>query len=405
MVKRILKFVGAIFAVAIIAGAGIAASQWNFLNRYLTVQTADTVLDLSWYRTFDLITGTPGDALVVADETTGTIPAAVLAEAETYVAERDSLAFLVWQGGALQHAWYADGFAVDTAADTRSMHKSVLALVVGLAIEDGFIASIDEPAATYLPEWADDPRAQISIRHMLEMTTGLGRYPFEFQPWAPGVQFNMGQNIAPYALGIEAARPPGEVFSYNNLNSQLLGIIVERATGERYADYLERRLWSKLEAGDARVVTDRDGGLARTYCCLQTTAEAWLRFGLLHLNKGRVNGEQIVPEAWMAQVASPSETNPNYGFQTWLGTTHEPRRSYGEGVAMAVKQDAPFAADDVIFLDGAGGQRVYVIPSADMVIVRIGYGGPDFAAGTFKWEDTGLPNLLLAGLSQPVPPQ
>ena len=401
MVKRILKTVGAVLAVVVIAAAGLAASQWDFLNRYLTIQSTDTLTDLAWFRTYDLITGGVTVPLDAASEGESTIPADVLAAADAYVADTDSLAFLVWQGGQLQHAWYADGITAETAFDTRSMHKSVLGLLVGLAVEDGFIASIDEPAATYLTEWADDERSQITIRHLLEMAAGLGRYPFEFSPWAPGVQFNMGQNIMPYATGIEAARPPGEVFSYNNINSQVLGIIVERATGERYADYLERRLWSKLGAGEARVVTDRKGGMARTYCCLQTTPEAWLRFGLLHLNNGIVNGEQVIPASWMEQVTSPSANNPNYGFQTWLGTVHEPRRSYGEGVAMAVKQDAPFAAPDVVYLDGAGGQRVYVIPSADMVIVRIGQGGPDFAAGTFRWDDTGLPNLLLAGLRAP----
>jgi CubicO group peptidase (beta-lactamase class C family) len=137
--------------------------------------------------------------------------------------------------------------------------------------------------------------------------------------------------------------------------------------------------------------------MARTFCCIQATAEDWLRVGLLHLNRGRVGNVQVVPEDWMMQMRTPSAVNPNYGFQTWLGTVYEAKRSYGKGVPTYVPHSAPFAAPDMIYFDGAGGQRVYIVPSHQMVIVRTGAGGIDFKTGAFKWDDAIIPNALIAG--------
>ena len=103
----------------------------------------------------------------------------------------------------------------------------------------------------------------------------------------------------------------------------------------------------------------------------------------------------------MRQVITPSPLNPNYGFQTWLGTTYEPVRSYGEDVPIGVPHSEPFAAPDVIFFDGAGGQRVYVVPSHALVIVRAGAGGIDFEKGQFTWDDSILPNAIIRGIRAP----
>ena len=398
MIRRLGRVLLIVLVIAAIVVAGWSLQNRLFLQRLLTFQTTDTVADMSWYQSFDRVAGNPGSPLPRSAPDDTSIDPAALDAAQAYAADRNSIALLIWHRGRVQRAWYAEGFGPASVTDPRSMHKSVLALVVGLAIEDGAIASVDDPVSRYIDEWAGDARGDITIRQLLQMASGLDRYPFEANPLAPGMQFMIGQNIEPLVLDISILRPPGEVFSYNNINSQLLGMIVERATGQRYADYLGARLWSRLGTGDARVVTDRPGGMARTYCCLQVTAEDWLRLGLLHLYRGQVDGRQVVPQAWLAEVTTPSALNPNYGFQTWLGTVHQPVRGYGEGVALGVAQQEPFAAADVIFFDGADGQRVYIVPSRELVIVRVGYGGADFATGLFQWEDTGLPNLLIDGI-------
>ncbi len=227
---------------------------------------------------------------------------------------------------------------------------------------------------------------------------GLARPQFSANPLGDALKLALGTNVVSLALKYKATDPPNTYFAYSNLNAQLLGIILERATGERYAEILESYLWSKLGTSDARVWLDSPGGMVRTFSNLQTKPENWLRLGLLHLNRGRVNGTQVVSEDWIKEVTTPSDTNPNYGFQTWLGTEWEENRGYGKGVPITVRHSEPFAADNIVFFDGSGGQRVYVVPSHDLVIVRTGPGGTDPVTGNFDWDDAILPNTIINGI-------
>jgi CubicO group peptidase (beta-lactamase class C family) len=118
----------------------------------------------------------------------------------------------------------------------------------------------------------------------------------------------------------------------------------------------------------------------------------------LHFNSGRVGDEQVVPEDWIAEVITPSPNNPNYGLQTWLGTEYREKVDYGKGVAAYVPHSEPFEARDVVYFDGAQGQRVYIIASEDLVIVRMGKGGLDFKTGAFLWDEPELPNLIIRSI-------
>ncbi|MBL8643602.1 MAG: serine hydrolase [Rhodospirillaceae bacterium] len=400
---RVLTFIGkgfaALFALLAIAAAGFYAADPAYHGRILRLPFIDQVRDVDFYKPLEVVKGSPAAPLARAPDSAKTIAPEAWDKALSYAKEMGSYALVVWQGGAVQYEYYMPGFKPDDRTDPASMHKSVMALVVGQALADGFIKSIDDPVAKYISEWAGDERRNITIRHLLTMSSGLARGPFSFKPSGEFLRLNLGLEIRDLTLSIKAGEPPGQVFAYSNFNPQMLAIVVERVTSKRYAQYLSERLWSRLGTKDAYVFLDHEGGLARTYCCLQATAEDWVRVGLLHLHKGKVGDEQVVAEDWMAQVTTPSPTNPNYGFQTWLGTTYEPMRGYGKGVPTAVPHSEPFAEPGIIYFDGAGGQRVYVIPSKDMVIVRTGKGGIDFKTGAFLWDDAVIPNALSRGVA------
>ena len=105
------------------------------------------------------------------------------------------------------------------------------------------------------------------------------------------------------------------------------------------------------------------------------------------MQNGCYAGQQVIPEGWVDEMTTPSAANENYGMQLWLGTSHEPLRKYDPGIEfMGNLHSEPFVADDVVFLDGAGDQRLYVIPSRELVILRTGKDGPE-------WDDAVLPNL------------
>jgi CubicO group peptidase (beta-lactamase class C family) len=399
---RLLKWIARAFAlllaVVVTAIAALYLSEPTYYTRALKRLVIDPVRDVDAYSPLERVAGRPGAALPRSSPAARTISTEAWAEAVAYAREQDTLALVVWHRDAIQYEYYLEGFDPGARTDPASMAKSVTALVLGLAVADGHIGSVDDPVAKYVPEWRNDSRRTITIRHLLTMTSGLAQEPFTPGPFSQGTRLNAGTRIEELVLSVPLTRPPGEGFSYFNFNSQLLGVVIERATGRRFADYLAERLWSRLGTSDAFVYLDREQGMARTYCCLQATAEDWLRVGQLYLGKGRIGDEQLIPESWMQMVVDPSPANPNYGFQVWLGTRHEPRRSYGPLVSVAAPQSSPFAANDVIFLDGSGGQRVYIVPSHDLVIVRTGGGGIDFRRGEFRWDDARVPNALLAGI-------
>ena len=385
--------------VGLLALAVFLAADWRFYKRYLSFDPATSFVDIEWYEPFDVVAGGDVLPLVTAPPQARSIAPAALDAALAVAQETDSLSLLVWHAGAVQLEWYGDGRDNNDIMESASMHKSVLALLIGIAIDEGAIASVDEPAATYIEEWRQDDRSAITIRNLLHMATGLGRPPRRSGPFSDHVRIRHGSDWAAIVFRYGLEDPPATVFSYNNINSQVLGILLERATGRRYAEYLEEKLWSRVAESEARVFLDAPNGLARTSGSLLTSPRNWLRLGLLYLNGGRVGDEQVVPKSWMREVTAPSPLNPNYGYHVWLGTVHEPERGYGKGVPAFVPHSAPFAADDVVYFDGAGGQRVYIVPSHELVIVRTGLPARDPATGAFLWDDALLPNILIAGVS------
>ncbi len=394
--KRLLKVV--LWTIGVIAALLLLLylSDRTFWGRLFTFPGAEGVTAVDWYQPQEKVPGTERNDLASAGEGERTVSQAALDQAIAYGTETNSVALLVWHRGQLQLEHYWPGYGENTRTDPASMHKTVMGLLYGIAIEEGVIKGIDEPAATYLPEWRNDARAKIRIRDLLQMSSGLEVITFSPNPFNAWWQLFLGDDITPVALGVPAVRDPGTKFEYSNFNSQALGTALQRAAGQRYAEYLSERLWSRLGAGDAYLWLDHEGGMPRTYCCLQTTARGWIKVGLLILNQGRVGDEQVVPAQWVTQMTTPAPTNPNYGYQIWLGSPADGQRAYNSKSTIKVRHSEPFAAPDVVFLDGNGGQRLYVVPSAQLLIVRTG-------ATRSDWDDARLPNTILRGIAPDEP--
>jgi hypothetical protein len=387
--KRLLKILGGATLVLVLVLVGVVLSDLTFWQRM--AGNPQGVADVDWYAPLERVPGSTLAEVPVADEGERTIDEAALAAALDYAGERGSVALLVYHRGRIQLEHYWPGHGRGTRTDTASMHKSVLGILVGAAVADGHIPSVDARVDQWLTEWRGDPRGDITIGQLLHMASGLEPEPFSPNPWSPAVQLFRGTDVAGTVLEARLGAEPGERFAYNSFNSQLLGLILERATGRRYADYLGERLWSRIAAGDAYVWLDDDDGLARTYCCLHTTARGWLQFGRLLLERGRHAGEEVVPESWIEAALSPSPANASYGYQIWLAGDWQRERAYSHVSPVRVLHSEPFLADDLFYLDGFGGQRLYVVPSADLVIVRTGEASMD-------WDDARLPNLMLSAI-------
>jgi CubicO group peptidase (beta-lactamase class C family) len=151
---------------------------------------------------------------------------------------------------------------------------------------------------------------------------------------------------------------------------------------------LSSRLWQPLGAADAYVWLNAPGGSPRCYSSLLARPIDWLRTGLLIKDRGRIGGRRVVPPDWIDAMIAASPANPNYGMQIWMAAPFTPLRFYNQQRSgYSVRASAPSLAPDLVFMDGFGGQRVYVSRRHDFVIVRLGQMQQD-------WDDAVLPNLV-----------
>ncbi len=340
-----------------------------------------------------------GPALPVAAPAGRSIDAAALRAAEEYAARFDSFALIVVHRGRVQAEWYRPDWSAERLTQSQSMHKTVVALMLGAAIDDGYVGSLDDRIGIYLPEWAADPRGDITIRNLLEMSSGLARYEFSLNPFAgaSAFRFLFSSDRDAVMLGTPLEWPPGSRFEYNDVNAQLTGMIVERASGRRYAQYLSARLWHLVGRDSAMVWLDRPGGRAMTACCLLATAMDWARLGQALKDRGMIDGTQVVPAGWIEQMTAPSVRNPGYGLFTWIGAG---MRDDALASPESIHQSEPFVAGDVFMLMGHGGQRVYISRALDLVVVRMGpfNGYQPLQPG---WDNAWLFNTLARGITAP----
>lgn len=350
----------------------------------------------AWLDTKETVPGRFTAELPARAEGERTLPPASLDAAVAYAERTKSASLIVWHDGAVELEKYWNGRGPDDVSETYSMAKSVVGLAIGRAVADGAIASVDDSVADYVGEWRGTAKETLTIRQLLTMSSGYHHEPFDYSPrqnaWARGLRTFLGPDIERAVLEWPIDRVPGAGFSYNSANTQLLLAVLQRATGRRYADYVSEHLWQPLGAKDAAVWLDRPGGTARAFSYFMARPRDWLRIGVMIAQRGQFDGREILPASWIDAATTPSPRNPNYGFQLWLGSPAGGRRFYNRNTAVGVTHSSRYLAPDVVFFDGGGGHRVYVVPSQRLVIVRTG------TVNVRDWDDAVLPNAILRGL-------
>jgi len=245
-----------------------------------------------------------------------------------------------------------------------SMAKTVTSMLIGIAIGEGRIRSVDDPAATYVPAIAGTEYGRTSLRHLLQMSSGV-RFVEEytgvddvstlvadtFQQVGPG-------GVAAVTPYNERAAAVGTKFSYASVETEVLGLVLVAAVGRPVAEYLQDKIWQPIGAeADATWIIDRSGQEV-TYCCFNAVLRDYARLGLLLAHEGNWRGRQIVPAAWVKDATSVRADQPHlrprtatpffgYGYQTWIFP--EERRMFA-------------------FL-GVRGQAIYVDPGSRLVLV------------------------------------
>lgn len=284
---------------------------------------------------------------------------ATLDAARTYAftPDRHTQGVVVVRGGEIVSEWYAPGEGPRSWAASWSMAKSFTSALIGIAINEGKIPSVDEPMSTYFPDWAGTPKGAITIRNVLHMESGL-KWNESYDP-ADLANSDVIQMVvnSPDQLAYAASRPlevaPGTRWSYSSGDTMLLSHVIAQATGMPTDEYAQQKLFGPL--GIQQVEWWRDAaGNTLTYCCLDMSSRDYARFGLLYLHNGNWNGQQLVPASWVQDSITPTaNSSGRYGYQWWIGQV--------EGVQ-----------GSIFYANGHDGQFTYVIPSLDLVVVRNG---------------------------------
>lgn len=296
-----------------------------------------------------------------------------------FLAQNQTQAFIVVHDGRLVYEQYFNGTQRDTLVTSFSVAKSITSALVGMAIDEGFIGSVDDPVTYYLPELARRDRrwAAITLRHLLRMASGL-----DYQEFRP-LLFNSDDPLTTYYPDQRRAaleftrlvRPPGQVFSYNKYHPQLLGMVLERTTGMSVTAYLQTRLWDPLGMAYAGSwSTDSTGSdFERMEAGLNARALDFARFGALFVEGGQWQGQPVLSAGWVRASTEPYFPDlPDYYPESFAA---RPGRAYYQFMWWG------FAREDGAYdfvAAGDKGQYIYVAPQQRLVIVRNGidYGLP-----------------------------
>lgn len=274
---------------------------------------------------------------------------------DKYLEDNKTVAFLIIRNDTIQYEKYFKGYDNHSIVPSFSMAKSVTSILIGCAIDEGLIKSVDEPITNYIPELRKNGFDKVTIKHVLQMTSGIKFNESYTNPFGDAASFYYGLNLRKQIEKMNLKSEPGKTFEYVSGNTQLLGLILERSLkGKSITSYLQEKLWTPLEMEyDASWSIDRKkNGLEKTFCCLNARARDFAKIGRLYKNKGNWNGKQIVSQKWVEESTKLDTSDGSvdyYQYQWWLPTPNE-----------------DFMAEGIL------GQFVYVNPTKDIIIVRLG---------------------------------
>lgn len=270
-------------------------------------------------------------------------------------------AFIVIQHDSIRHEEYWGDFSDKSCTNSFSMAKTVTSVLLGCAIQDGLIKSLDQPVGDFLPEYKEGELARITLRHLVTMSSGVAFDEDYVNPFAYPAEAYYGSDLRSLTMGYTTVtETPGKTFRYLSGNTQLLGFVIVKATGKPLADYATEKLWKPLGCEERAFWSlDVEGGNEKAFCCLNSNARDFARIGKLYLDSGRWNGKQIVPEDYaLASVRPTGLKNPDgslnntYGYSWWMIPEYK--------------------GHHIFYARGILGQYVLCIPDLDMVVVRLG---------------------------------
>lgn len=278
----------------------------------------------------------------------------LLKEIEKY----EPVAFLVIKDSELVYEKYWKNHDENSLTNSFSVAKTFVALLVGIAIDEGKIKSLDEPVGNYLPEYNNHP--ELKIKHLLNMSSGINFDEDYKSPFGHMAKAYYGTDLYELNSDYQVTETPGKTWRYLGGNTLILSFVLEKATGKSIAEYMSEKIWQPIGAKNTALWNlDSENGREKAYCCFYSNARDFARIGQLLINKGKWNGQTIISEAFLKQAMNGAQGLKDangklvdfYGYQLWIAEYKNKKVYYARGIL---------------------GQYIITIPEKRLVIVRLG---------------------------------
>lgn len=286
-------------------------------------------------------------------------------------AKYESVAFIVIQHNRIVLEQYWDNYSPLSLSNSFSMSKSIVSLLVGCAIKDGYIKNVNQPVSDFLPEWKSFDGRVLTIKDLLTMSAGVDWKEAHSSLFSKTTDAYYGKDLWRVTQTEKLIEKPGVKFNYQSGVTQMLAFLLQKATGKNISTYASEKIWTPIHAEeDALWSLDKKDGMEKAFCCFNTNARDFARIGQLIVNKGFWNGKPVVDSSYIRQATTPAsylQYTPTLLDGVTLAPTSKPCSMYGYQFWIA-----NINGMKISYTRGLLGQYVLTIPELDVVIVRLG---------------------------------
>lgn len=267
-----------------------------------------------------------------------------------------SVAYVIIHQDSVWFEEYYGGYSDSSKSNSFSMAKSITAALLGKALEEGKVSSLQQKVKDFVPELAGPFAEALTMENLVSMSSGITWDESYYNPFSITTRLYFDKDIQGAIPALPVDKQPGLKFIYQSGDTQMLGIALQRATKSTLSELMSTYFWKPMGAEHSAIwqVDSEKYGIEKAYCCIASNAKDFARFGKLYLNHGRWNGQQLLDSAYVAKSIQPRyPESPQYGYGWWMGQYKDKRYFY---------------------MDGHLGQYVIVVPQDELIIVRLGHG-------------------------------
>ncbi len=266
-----------------------------------------------------------------------------------------TVAYLIIKNDSIFHESYAKGYSQKSQTNSFSMAKSITTALLFKAIDDGYIKNLEAKVNTFLPEIEGTYAAKLTVGDLSSMASGLNWDESYSSPFSVTARANYDADIRKLMLNLKVIEEPGQSFKYLSGATQILGLVIEKATRKKLTNYLSESFWKPLNMSQLALwqLDSENSGLEKVFCCIASNARDFARFGQLWNNNGQWQGKQLISKELVEKAQQPRfKESPEYGYGLWL---------------------EDYKGKKITYMRGILGQYVICIPQDNLIIVRLGH--------------------------------